>query len=177
MFRIQKRIIVEKFPGRNFSDIIYNLKLSWSYFKKFFYHIWWFRGRDYNSTLELLLLSLKEQLSTIKSATHKEYMEPVNNLERCIELLDNMIKNDYDDRCGYDYNYKISFVPYKGKVDLEDETDENLKGEELFEMVSDITDEQKTHNDNVREQAKALKEKEEEEFFRLFRENYQSWWS
>ena len=100
-------------------------------------------------------------------------MEPVNNLERCIELLDNMIKDDYDERCGYDYNYKISFVPYKGN----DELDEDLKGEELFEMVSDITDEQKAHNDNVREQAKALKEKEEEEFFRLFRENYQSWWS
>lgn len=175
MFRIQKRIIVENFPGRDFRDIIYNLKLSWKYFKKFFYHVWWFRGRSYTSTLELLLLSLKEQHSTIAGNTHKDYMEPVHNLERCIELLDNLIKDEYLERCGYDYNYKIDFVPYKQTED-DKEVVGDVPNDEWFEMVSNITDEQQKHNDEVKLKADELKKSEKDEFFELFKNNYESWW-
>lgn len=164
MFRITKRIIVEKFPGRDFNDIVYNLKLSWKYFKKFFYHVWWFRGRNYHSTLELLLLSLKEQHKTLKESVHEDYMTPINNLNKCVQLLDSIIEDDYINRCGYDNNYEIKFVP----IDEE---------ETLFDMKSTESDAQFKHNDDVRKRANQLKEEEEEMFFKLFKENYKHWWS
>ena len=64
---IKNKNLIPKFGGRTFGDIIYNLKRSFKSLKTFFYQIWWFRGSDYTSTQEVLLVCLREHLNAFQN--------------------------------------------------------------------------------------------------------------
>jgi hypothetical protein len=168
---VHKSIIVENFPGRTFGDIIYNLKLSFKFFRKFFYAIWNFRAYDSTYTLEILKICLQEHLSEIASDSGMQEIDKTRlpkeeKLKRAIELLDNTLRDDYAERCGYDYNYDFNFEPF-----------EEEGKEKLFEMKTTTTEEQEVNNTRALKEANELEIKEWEEFTTILQYELKGWWT
>jgi hypothetical protein len=153
-------LVNKNIPSIDWSDIWYQLKLSVSYFKTFFHSIWWFRGNDRYYTLNLLRVSLNEQLRVISSDSDggfkeiDEFREPKEkNIRRCLTLLDNLLEDNYDERCGYDYNFEFYFVK---------------TGEpNLSKLETTATQEQKDNNEIAFLKAEKLKKEEFEELFKI----------
>jgi len=77
------------------------------------------RPWDYNGSL----VFLKKHLETILNAFETNQREvdetripKENDIKRCIELIDNVLEDEYWERCGYDFKRnKYNFVPCKDK--------------------------------------------------------------
>lgn len=163
-----KKLLVD-FPGRSFSDIIRHLKISYKMFKRFFYVIWHFRGNDYSSTLEVLKVCLEEQLKSIQSPiglmeVDSSRIPKENKLKRAIELLNNKLKDDYSERCGYDYDYKHFFI-------------DTGRGDGTKFMETTATDEQRENNKRAIKESMELEKNEWEEFTDILREELPGWWT
>lgn len=163
---MEEKGFIVKMPGRTLKDIIYNLKQSIYYLKTFFWNVWWFRGFDYSYTLILLRKALMENLKSMQSSPVKEVDETripkEKKLKRAIQLLENLLDDDYAERCGYDYEYDIDFVK---------------KENGLYELVSTETAEQEEHNAKAMNKAHRLEEREWGELFRILKKDMRSWWS
>jgi len=163
--------LLPQFPNRTFSDIWYNIKLSVRMVYKFFYAIWWFRGSNYNTTYEILLLCLKEHLISMEKDTFEieESKKPKEiKLKRAIELLENKINDNYSERCGYDHDYDLVFV----KNEMKDEN-----GESLYELKSNASDEQNKKNDDALKNSRILEKKEWKEFTGILNDEMNKWWT
>lgn len=164
--RIEKKLI-PNFPGRDLSDIWYNLKLSLRNLKRFFWVIWEYREFDSAYSLEVLRVSLEGVLNAIKNDSNEideDRLPKVKRIERALELLNNKLEDDYAERCGYDYDYNISFIPFEDKG-------------ELFEMVDDKTEEQDINNDRAIKDADELEKKEWREFMDIIHDDIDGWWT
>lgn len=163
---IEKNLI-PKFPGRDFSDIWYNLKISLSNLKKFFWVVWEYREFDSAYSLEILKVSLEGHLNALTNDSNEvdEYRLPkVERLTRALELLNNKLKDDYAERCGYDYDYEIKFEPLKDRPDL-------------FEMVDTKTEAQDINNSKAMKKASKLEKAEWKEFISIIHDDVDWWWT
>ena len=97
----------------------------------------------------------------------------IEDIKRCIELINNNIEDNYAERCGYLYDEsKYDFVPIE----------KNDDGQQLYEMV--VTRATQT-DDEVKEifkKAQELEQKEWEELWEIFKKGNKSpvgmkgWW-
>jgi len=83
-------------------------------------------------------------------------------IQRCIDILIHIDNDDYKERCGYDFDYKIYF--------------EDCVNEDYSEMKDTLTEAQKIHNDKASEKANKLETSEWNELFRLMRDGLKGWW-
>jgi hypothetical protein len=155
--------------GAGFScrDIIYNFKQSIYSFRRFFKVTWDFRGFDYQSTLEVLAVCLRMQLEKLRDTSFSQEIDETRlpkekKIERCLELLANIKAQDYNDQCGYDYNYEVYFKP--------------IPGSNNSTLESTATPEQEAYNEKVREKAKELEEKEWNELMDILRGDLKKFW-
>lgn len=166
-------LINPKVPSLGLSSTWYQLKLSWHYFKRFFYDIWWFRGSDRDYTLSLLETALKEHLRVI-STLEVEGLDEIdetripkeNAIKRCLELIRNIREDNFADRCGYDYNYDFDFEEIEDK-------------EGYSRMTTTATPEQEANNDRALKESYVLYEKEHDELFEILKNKdvgLMTWW-
>tara|TARA_Y100001938_G_scaffold140246_1_gene208180 strand:- start:1598 stop:2071 length:474 start_codon:yes stop_codon:yes gene_type:complete len=121
---------------------------------------------DYHSSL----LFMKEHFASISTAMkeekyvveeEKERAVRQMELDRVVELIHNVMEDNFADRCGYDDDFEIVF--------LDDEDSEYMTSE------TTITEEQRENNAKALEKAILLEEKEWKEFIRLLK-NMKTWW-
>ena len=124
----------------------YNLKWGiWALYK-YFRTVWGMRDFDYNYNLKMMKFQLELLCDRIEFRGYEveeDRMKKVKDMRRVIELLHNQIEDNFVERCGYDYNYKIDFVECEDK-------------EGYFEMVDNKTKEQGENNDRALKEAKEL---------------------
>lgn len=148
------------------SLLYYNIKYGFKALFRFFKVIWEFRAWDYTFTERILKICLEEHLHNIKyysNEIEKDRLVKITKLERAIELLDNKIKDDYADRCGYDFDYEFDFLPCKNST--------------FGELVTNQTEEQKEKNTKAIFESQLLADKEWQEFTDILRTNWNGWWS
>jgi len=171
---IKSKNLIPKFGGRTFGDITYNLKNSFKSIKTFFYQIWWFRGSDYTSTQEVLLVCLREHLKALQRGGLKEVDEtrlPKEvRLKRAIYLLERQLEDSYADKCGYDYDYDINWDEV---VEGEDGYKENTP---LYAMNSTASETQKENNSKAMKSGDEMQKDEWEEIMTIMKEDLYGWW-
>ena len=161
-------LINHRAPGLDLSDIKYNLKKSFKSFKKFFHAIWWFRGSDRDYTLELMKISFKEHLVSLENGNEiEETREPkITSIKRAIEIINNIQEDNFAERCGYDYNFDVSFEP--------------IEGSKFYEMVDNKTKEQNEINDKAITDGQKLMKDEWSEFCDIIKDldkGFLTWWT
>ena len=110
--------------------------------------------------IELNLKNLKKKSSL--QECDETRIPKVKKMEHVIELLNNVIEDNFDDRCGYDPDAtEIKFVS----------TDDGM-----FEMVSEVLKEGYDSTE-VYKKSEKLQEKEWNELFNLIKNELQGWWN
>jgi len=154
-------------PGFTFGDIRYNFRQSFYSFRRFFKVVWDFRGFDYYSTLDVLSVCLNMHLEKLRDTTFAQEVDETRipkekKIERCLELLTNIKAQEYNQRCGYDYNYDVYF--------------KSIPGSTNSTMESTATPDQKAHNKKVRKIAQELEEKEWNELMDILKTDLRNFW-
>lgn len=158
-----------KYPWYDFRRGIKNLYTHFSI-------VWHSGDFDYGYVLRMLKFKL-ERLETVLQDGYEvdEHRLPkVEDIKRCIELLNNKIEDNYAERCGYRHdNVKIEFVPI--------EKDDN--GEQLYQMISTpIEPQTKEELREIFKKAQDLEQKEWEELWETIKKGNKSpvdargWW-
>ncbi len=140
------------------------------------------RPWDYQYILEMMrfqLTLLNNQIKKYDREIDETRIPKEKDMERCIELLGNLIADNYEERCGYIYkdrNWDQMWRP----IDRSDESyeifkDENKDSCELFEYVDDDTEEEREINIKALNDANDLQAKEIDELFNTMKK-YQGWW-
>ena len=106
---------------------------------------------------------LSDYIETNGLEVDEHRLPKVEKMKRFIELADNHIKDDFADRCGYDYDYNMNWIT------LEDD-DNNLS-----ELKTTETNTQKTNNSKAIKASHKLDEKEWKEMIELLKD-MRSWW-
>lgn len=132
------------------ADLYYDIKWGVWALRKYFRVVWGMRDYDYNYNLRMMKFQLELLCDRIEfrgMEVDERRVNRVKDMRRVIELLHNQIEDNFTQRCGYDYNYKMSFVPSE-------------TGPDLFEMVTDETPDQIDNNIKAITQAPILEEQE-----------------
>ena len=157
-----------KYPWYDFRRGIQNLYTHFSI-------VWGSGDFDYGYVLRMLKFKLERLEKVLQDGyeVDKDRLPKVEDIRRCIELLNNKIEDNYAERCGYIHgDSKHEFVPI--------EKDEN--GEQLYELV--VTRFTQT-DEEVREifkKAHELEQKEWEELWETIKKGNKSpvdargWW-
>lgn len=130
---------------------------------RFFKLVWVHRDWDYDYILTMQKFQLELLLKGIKKYANEvdeTRIPKEKDMERCIEILNNLIDDNYAKRCGYKYTGKVVFIPIKG-TEL---SEYSLFGGQSQEELHDIF--QKSYK---------LQEEETEELYNLLKKS-QSWW-
>ena len=157
-----------KYPWYDFRRGIHNL---FTHFKI----VWQSGDFDYGYVLRMLKFKLERLERTLQDGyeVDEDRLPKIEDIKRCIELLNNKLEDNYAERCGYIHgDSKHEFVPI--------EKDED--GEQLYELV--ITRFTQT-DEEVREifkKAHELEQKEWEELWETIKKGNKSpvdargWW-
>lgn len=154
------------------SDIYYDIKWGIWAIRKYTPIVWKMKDYDYHSILKMMKFQLELLCDRIEHRGFEvveDKMKKVVCMRRSIELIDNQMKDDYAERCGYDYNYKIDFVTSDYK-------------EGYWETTDDKTPEQKENNSIALKSGKTLEKKEWDELWDTIKESgeyghgMKSWW-
>jgi len=125
------------------------------------------RSWDYSG----ILLSLKIQINDIRKGIEKYANEvdetripKVEKMKRTVELLNNVIEDNFAERCGYDHDAEyFDFVPVKDNKDLCEMVTTKRKGYEHIDNGKALKD------------GRILKEKEWKELINNL-SHLQEWW-
>jgi hypothetical protein len=157
-----------KHPWYNFRGGVRNL---FTHFKI----VWGSGDFDYSYILQMMKFKLERLEKTLQGGDEvdKDRLPKIEDIKRCIELINNNIEDNYAERCGYLYgDSKYDFVPIE----------KNGDGQQLYEMV--VTRATQT-DDEVKEifkKAQELEQKEWEELWEIFKKGNKSsvdmrgWW-
>ena len=157
-----------KYPWYDFRRGIQNLYTHFSI-------VWRSGDFDYGYVLRMLKFKLERLEKSLQEGyeVDEDRLPKIEDIKRCIELLNNKIEDNYAERCGYLYDgVKTEFVP----------VDKDENGEQLYEMVTTRT---KQTNEEVREifkKAHDLEQKEWEEIWETIKKGNKSpvdargWW-
>lgn len=156
MFSIRNRI----------RSLFYDLKNSIRNLYKYFNVVVGIRTWDYNSILEIMKIQigdLKKSIET-KSLEVDETKQPkIDDMNRCLELIDNILNDEYYERCGWKPSEK-SF-------------DELFKKDEKTETYEYVGDDKYSDEEfkEISYNARKLENSEIEELFNKMK-NIKSWW-
>lgn len=140
-----------KYPWYDFRRGIQNLYTHFSI-------VWKSGDFDYIYILQMMKFKLERLESILQNGyeVDKDRLPKIEDIKRCIELLNNKIEDNYAERCGYVHgDAKYDFVP----VEKDDD------GEQLYEMV--VTRTTQT-DEEIREIFKKAQELEQEEWEELW---------
>ena len=140
------------------------------------------RPWDYQYILEMMrfqLTLLNNQIKKYDREIDETRIPKEKDIDRCIELLGNLIADNYEERCGFIYkerNWDQMWRP----IDRSDESyeifkDENKDDCELFEYVDVDTEEERKINIKALNDAHDLQAKEIDELFNIMK-NCQGGW-
>ncbi len=132
-------------------DTVHGIKNLIDYFKP----VWNARRYDYSSSEAILLKSLQLTYKTLKN-NGKTREKSLRKLSIAMTLLENMIRDDYDVRCGYIY------------PDFD-----NIPAGELF---GNLTEEENEHNRIAIRKSIKLYNKEKRKFYKIMRKHAGGWW-
>lgn len=118
-------------------------------------------------TLDVLSVCLNMHLEKLRDTTFAQEVDETRipkekKIERCLELLTNIKAQEYNQRCGYDYNYDVYF--------------KSIPGSTNSTMESTATPDQKAHNKKVRKIAQELEEKEWNELMDILKTDLRNFW-
>ncbi len=150
----------------HFYNIKWFFKNIWRYRKQLYYGL---RPWDSICGMEVLKENLKDILQTMQDPT--DYMQEVDetrlpkekDIARVIELIENQETDNYAERCGYKWDYEITF----------EKTDNQIM--QTTRIVSTATEELEVSNMKAIEKGRKLEEKEHKELMKLLG-NYRGWW-
>ena len=161
----------------------WNVTYKWYDFKRGVQNLWnykkivWGTGDfDYHYILRMQKFQLERLLKVLENGIEVEEgrLPKMEDIKRCIELIDNQLEDNYAERCGYDSDRVITGF---------EEIDEKLGDEKLFKMVNkhsnpQTEDELRTIFTNARE----LQKKEWDELWDTIKNGNKgefglnSWW-
>jgi len=158
-------------------DIFYNTIRGIRNLFKYFKIVWSLVPWDISSVYKLMKFQLEILSDSIKNGYEMELSrdEKVKDINRCIEILNNIIEDNFYERCGFDDNFNVNFKSLK-KQQINGIN--NLKGEcntELFELNTTETKEQKQKNAKAIKDANELYKNEITELFDIMKKSG-SWW-
>ena len=99
------------YPWLDFKRGVKNL---WAYRKI----VWGMGDFDYSYVLRMKKFQLERLLKTLENGheIESDRNPKLEDIRRCIELLNNILEDNYDERCGYDSNRTvIDFKEIPGK--------------------------------------------------------------
>jgi len=142
MKRLYNKILLQYFNVKNGVNNLYH------YFKP----VWNSVRFDYSSTLPIQLKSLQLTLTTLEH--YQKHC--IAELSCAIALLDNIIEDAYDERCGYIHPRKIYFDECR--------------------MIDDLTEAETENNQVAIQKAIHLREREVCELYDIMKHHADSWW-
>lgn len=121
---------------------------------------------DYGGTLIYMQTHFGCILKAMKNGwflqeDHNTRIPKEKDLSRVIELIDNMMNDNYSNRCGYDDDYYINYVPVPNTI--------------FDELVDTQTESQEINNKRASIEGMKLEEKEWKEFNDLLFK-MRGWW-
>ena len=153
-------------------DMYYNIKWGLWALRKYFRVVWGMRDYDYHYNLHMMKFQLEllcERIEFRGNEVEEDRMKKVKDMRRVIELINNVLEDNFAERCGYDHNYKIKLVK------CEDNS-------EFFELVTTETVEQKEVNSKALNKSFKLQEDEWNELWDIIKKGrvadcgMQGWW-
>jgi hypothetical protein len=149
---------------RNINGFFYDMKYYFSNLIKYHKIVKEMRPWDGHYIYMMTKFQLEQLLPVIENGHEEDEsrLEKVKDIKRLIYLLNNSIKDNYSERCGFDHNYNITFEK------LNDDS-------QLYEMKSDETPEQESNNRRAIEEANQLEKDEIEEIGKLYTK-VTYWW-
>lgn len=151
-------------------DMYYDTKRGIKNLFKYFRIVWKMVPWDSHSIYMMLQFQIRILSSYIEKHGYEieeTKLPKIKNMKRCIEILDNIIKDNYTDICGFNYDYDITWTPVESSKKDGKYT--------LFEMGTTETQEQQENNAKALKNAQILEEKEMNELCDLLKES-KTWW-
>ena len=148
-------------------DLYYNIKGGIKSFIKYLPIVWEMRDWDYIYLFQMMKFQLNLLLKTIKKGHEidETRIPKEKDIQRCIILLDNLIKDDYMERCGYESDRtRFKIIP------LED----NPKLTKLVDVHPNCYLDEEFHK--ILEESEKLQQQELKELFDIMNKNCLSWW-
>lgn len=132
---------------------------------KFFKVIWNFRGWDYSYNLEIIKKSLEITIESNKNAkvTHIGQDDSIKQMERAVELLNNIIDDNYAEKFGYIYSNNALIF-------------NKIEGSDKYSVDFNIPKDIEEHNRNAIKLGDEQYEKEWAELFTLLKNHLREWW-
>ena len=122
---------------------------------------------DYHSVLEFQKFQIEKLLEDVKNGMECDEgrIPKEKDMARVIYLIDNILKDDFMERCGYDYN-RCEFRWFKHKDD-----------KDLVEL-KDVHPNQYSTKEyrKISDKALELQEAESKELYKILHENSLGWW-
>jgi hypothetical protein len=148
-------------------DVYYNIKHGIISIFVYLPITWRMRDWDYYYILEMNKFQLKRLLEGIKNGgeVEKDRIIKEKDIEKCIKLIDNILKDEYLERVGYDHKrVDIDFIP--------------VKDTDILELV-DIHPEKYTNEEmsGFLYKSNKLQKKELKQLFSIIEKNLLGWWT
>jgi len=123
---------------------------------------------DYHSVLEFQKFQIEKLLEDVKNGMEwdEDRIPKEKDMARVICLIDNILKEDFMERCGYDYNRcRLKFFKCKDNKDLSElkNVHPNKYSTEEYKTISD--------------KARKLQIAESKELYEILHEKSLSWWT
>jgi len=172
-----------KQPKRNkLQKIIYNIECRFHSMQRTYYDVRYFIKKilfggflkpfyqlvcyDYQSILEFQKFHIEKLCKDIENGMECDEgrLPKIKDMKRVIELLDNIIKDEYPERCGMDYSRSIlEFM--------------SRKNSDMYELINTHPNPQsKEETKDIYERAEKLKVAESKELYKILHEKSLGWW-
>jgi hypothetical protein len=166
-----KYSITKIFQTYFWSDFYYNTKWMFINFFKYFKIVSKQRPWDYQYILYMLdfqLKDLKKNMSKYSQEVVEDRDLRIKQINRAIELIANVNKDNYGERCGWKAPEKIWF-------EEKEETKNKPKEQKLYEIKDNSTQTDDELNE-IFKKAAELEKQEFDELFSILRDNIKGWW-
>ena len=138
---------------------IQSLKNFWTFRKV----IWNFRWWDYSFTMDMLKVCLKEMSDNLETKGHEvdvPRLKKVAKMRRAIEIINNLRGIEHiemaEKELGELFNQPFEFKPSESRPDS-------------FELVDNLTPEEKEHNNKIYTRVHDIEQEEWEELWEIFK--------
>lgn len=153
-------------------ELYYNTKWGFKNLKTYFKIVWGARPWDFNYTpLEMLKFNLEQLLPWIENGLEIEdsRMVKVKNINKCIKIIDRLLKDDYVEELGgyHSSKYPFEFVP------VDDSPVTPFKGYTLKEFRSKKEIEEDSEKTRL---SMKLQENDWFELWTIIQRDSQGWW-
>lgn len=153
------------------TDLHYNIKWGLKNLKTYFRVVWGSRPWDFNYTsMEMLKVNLEQLLPRIQNGheVDESRLVKVENITRCIVLIDRLLKDEYVTELG---GLNSSKYPFKfNKID------DKLDDEELYELMDYRTNEEKEVDSQRITASIKMAENDWVELWTIIERDARGWW-